>query len=103
MTATAYPHIQVDEKGVPHVAGTGVKVIEIALARLAWNWDAEQIQRNHPHLTLGKVHAALGYYYDHQGELDQDIARREGLVEEFFANLPPSPIRAKLKAASPPR
>ena len=28
-----------------------------------------------PHLTLAQLHAALAYYFDHQQEIDLDLAR----------------------------
>ena len=32
-----------------------------------------------PHLTLGQVHAALVYYFDHQKAIDREIARANDL------------------------
>lgn len=29
--------------------------------------------RQHPYLTLAETHAAMGYYFDHQAEIDQEI------------------------------
>ena len=76
MTATAYHHIEIDEHGVPWLADTRVKVIEIALDRLAYHWDAEEIHRQHPHLTLSSIHSALAYFYDHQEQIEQEIAEQ---------------------------
>jgi uncharacterized protein (DUF433 family) len=99
MTETAYRYVQIDDAGVPIVQGTGATVVEIALLRLAYGWEADQIQRQQPHLTLAQVHSALAYYYDHQDELDRDIDRRRRAADEFFARQGPSPARAKLLAA----
>ena len=41
---------------------------------LAYGWSADEISRQHPHLTLAEVHAAMGYYYDHQQEIDAEIS-----------------------------
>lgn len=30
----------------------------------------------HPYLTMGQIHSALAYYYDHEDELNKDIERR---------------------------
>jgi uncharacterized protein (DUF433 family) len=85
MPAVAYPHIELDAAGVPYLAGTRTKVIEVALDRLAHHWDADEIQRQHPHLSLGQIHSALAYYYDHQAEMDQAIAASLQRVEAIQA------------------
>jgi len=59
MPATDYAHIEIDERGVPRVVGTRMKVRQIALEHTAWNMDAEKILEGHPHLTLASVHSAL--------------------------------------------
>jgi len=41
------------------LTGTRTKVVELVLDHLAHHWDAEQIQREHPHLSLGQIHSAL--------------------------------------------
>ncbi len=99
MSSSAYPHIELTSDGVPLISGTRTKVVEIALDRLAHNWDAEEIRRHHPHLTLGQIHSALAYYYDHQDEIDRDIDRRLSQVKEIKEELGESPLRKKLKAA----
>jgi uncharacterized protein (DUF433 family) len=70
--ANPVPHIRLDEQGRPWVDDTNVKVIEVVLDHLAYGWNAEPIQENHPHLSLAQVHAALGWYYDRQTELDAE-------------------------------
>ena len=97
-TATGYPHIEVDETGMPHIGDTRFKVVQIVMDRLAYHWDADEIQRQHPHLTLGQVHSALAYYYDHEAEMDELIERRRREAQEILASLPESPVRAKLQA-----
>jgi uncharacterized protein (DUF433 family) len=97
MTKTDYQHIEL-RNGVPYLEGTQTKVIEVALDRLAHHWDGDEIHRQHPHLSLGQIYSALAYYYDHQEELDQDIARRMQEAEQIRKQLGESPIRLKLKA-----
>ncbi len=98
MAITASPHIEVNSQGVPCLAGTKTKVIEIALDRLAHHWDADEIQRQHPHLSLAQIYSALAYYYDHQAEIDREIDDQLQRVEKVRTDLGPSPIRQKLKA-----
>lgn len=98
MTVVAYPHIEITSDGVPLVAGTKTKVVEIVLDRLAHYWDAEEIHRQHPHLSMAQIYSALAYYHDHQAELDQDIADRLNKVDHIAADQPASAVRAKLRA-----
>lgn len=90
MTAVTTPHIVLDERGRPWVEGTNTKVVEIVLDKLAYGWSPEQIQENHPHLPLAKIHAAFTYYYDHQAEIDEEIERQLRFVDD---------MRAKAEAA----
>src|SRR3990172_5337918 len=98
MPTVGYPHIEVRSPGVPYVAGTQTKVVEIALDRIAHHWDADEIQRQHPHLSLGQIYAALAYYFDHQRELDEQIEEQVRSVEQSRAAAGESPVRAKLRA-----
>ena len=91
-TTTTSPHIHLDEQGRPWVDDTNVKVIEVALDHLAYGWNAETIQENHPHLSLAQVYAALAWYYDHQTEMDAEIDRQRDRVEALRAAAPPSAL-----------
>lgn len=98
MSTVSYPHIELTMSGEPILAGSQTKVLEIALDRLAHHWDADEIQRQHPHLELAQIHAALTYYYDHQDELDEQIAEQLRRVHELRERLGPSSLVAKLHA-----
>ena len=96
--ATAYEHIVTDERGVPLIEGTTTKVVELVLDVLAHGWSPDEIQFQHPHLTLGQIHSALAYYWDHKEELDGDIERRLERVEEIRREVGPSKLAERLKA-----
>lgn len=102
MATVDYAHISLDAQGVPVITGTRTKVVEIVLDHLAHGSDAREIHREFPHLSMGAVYSALAYYYDHQAEVDDDIARRLQKVKDIKAELDrlqgPSRIRLKLKA-----
>jgi uncharacterized protein (DUF433 family) len=98
MATVTYAHIEFIPKGVPYIAGTQTKVVEIALDRLAYHWDADEIHRQHPHLSLGQIYSALAYYYDHQTEMDREIDEQLLEVEKIKESLGESSIRLKLKA-----
>ena len=97
MATVDYAHIALDPANVPILSGTPIKVVEVVLDHLAHGSDAEEIQRQFPSLTLGQIHSALGYYYDHQEEVDRDIAQRIEKVGEIQSRLADSPLARKLK------
>ena len=88
--------IEIDDQGVAWIAGVNTKVIEVVLDKIAYGWSPEEMHLQHPHLSLAQIHAALSYYYEHQKELDSDIARRHEKVERMTAESADSPLRRKL-------
>jgi uncharacterized protein (DUF433 family) len=102
MATVDYPHISMNAAGVPILTGTQTKVVEIVLDHLAHGADAREIHREFPHLAIGEIYSALAYYYDHQAEMNADIARRLQKTDKIKGELDreqrPSPIRLKLKA-----
>jgi uncharacterized protein (DUF433 family) len=96
--ATAYEHIVINEAGVPLIEGTTTKVIELVLDVLAYGWSPDELQFQHPNLTLGQIHSALAYYWDHKEDLDGDIERRLERVEEIRRDIGPSQLVERLKA-----
>ena len=94
---TAYAHIELRDDGRPWLVGTQTKVLEVVLDRIAYHWDGDEIQRQHPHLTLGQIYSCLAYYYDHQSEMDRII---EVQIREFerLRSQQESRVLMKLKA-----
>ena len=95
---TAYEHIVLNEQEAPIIEGTTLKVVELILEMNAYGWSPQEWQFQHPYLTLGKVHAALAYYWDHAEELDRDIIRRAGKADYIRRAVGPSRLREKLHA-----
>lgn len=98
MAMIAAPHIKQDDRGVAWVDDTNVKVIEVVLDRLAYGWSPEEIHFQHPGLSLAQIHASLAYYYDHQTELDTEIAGQQEEVRRLREQAGESPLVARLKA-----
>jgi uncharacterized protein (DUF433 family) len=96
MATATLSQIEVDERGVARIAGTTIKVIEIALDKLAHGSSPEEMHFQYPHLSLAQIHAPLAYYYDHQLELDAEIQRRWFEVNELAARAAHSPLRQRL-------
>ena len=95
---TMYEHIEIDETGVPLIAGTTMKVVELVTSHLAYGWSPEELHFQYPHLTLGEIYAALAYYWDHKADMDADMMRRERYVEELRDEVGPSELTARLRA-----
>jgi uncharacterized protein (DUF433 family) len=95
---TGYQHIVLDQAGVPMIAGTSMKIVELVLDHKAYGWSPAELHLQHPYLSLGQIHSALAYYWDHQEELDQDIERRLREVDALQHTLKPSTLRERLKA-----
>ena len=94
---TTYEHVQIDAGGVPIIADTNMKVVELVMAQLAHGWSPEELHFQHPYLSLGQIHSALAYYWDHKEELDADIERRRQYAEEARREAGPSPLAHKLR------
>lgn len=100
LTETRYEHIVINDDGVPSIAGTTMKIAELITAQTAYGWSPEELRFQFPSLTLGQIHSALAYYWDHREELDRDIARRLAMAEERQHQAPPIPLRDRLRAQS---
>jgi uncharacterized protein (DUF433 family) len=98
MENASYPHIEQRPDGKLWLTGTQTKVIEVVLDRLAHHWDADEIQRQHPHLRLGQIHSCLAYYHDHQEALDSEIEQQLATVKDLRRQQGESALERKLKA-----
>jgi uncharacterized protein (DUF433 family) len=93
---TVYEHVKMNAKGCPVIGGTSMKVTELIVEKMAYGWSAEELHFQHPHLTLGQIHSALAYYWDHTEELDEDIAKRLNAVKALQSRSALSPLVRRL-------
>ncbi len=98
MVAVLNSLIELDERGIPWIVGANTKVVEVVLDKMAYGWSPEEMHRQHSHLSMAQIHAALSYYYEHQDEVDADIERRDRYVEELRAQQKNPLTRAELEA-----
>jgi uncharacterized protein (DUF433 family) len=68
LVETRYEHVVLDEDQVPLITGTTMKVIELVVAQTAYGWSPEELHFQYPQLTLGQIHSALAYYWDHKDD-----------------------------------
>ena len=94
---TKYQHIVLDN-GVPVISGTTMKVVELLAEKMAYGWSPEELHFQHSYLTLGQIHSALAYYWDHAAELEHDLETRLQSVEKMKQASRPSPLAARLKS-----
>lgn len=86
---TSHLDQRIDRHGVArvYVSGTRLRVQDIAAEHELEGLTPEQIVREFPHLSLGQVHAALSYYFDHReqilAEVQADALFAESLRERF--------------------
>ena len=97
MTTVMSGHIEVDENHVARIAGSRIKVIHLVMEKIANGWGPDEMQQNFPHLTLGQIHAALSYYYDHRAECDAQIESSARLADEMRASNPEGPFLKRIR------
>ncbi len=72
----SYPHIVCDPaiaNGKPVISGTRITVRCIA-GYYQMGMSVDEILTTLPHITPSQAHSALAYYFDHQGDVDKDLA-----------------------------
>ena len=98
MAAVISTHFEIDEQGIAWITGANVKVIEVALDKVAYGWSPEEMHSQHPNLSLAQIHSALAYYYEHQERLDAEMSRQERELEALAAQTPNRFSRRQLLA-----
>ena len=84
---TAHPHISKRKGyagGKPAIHGTRIKVSQIVIYHNEMGYSPAKILEMFPHLNLEKIYDALSYYYDHQEEIDRQIADEDRLAENLM-------------------
>lgn len=94
---TRYEHIELDDNRVPSIIGTTMKVVELVVEQQAYGWSPEELHFQHPYLTLGEIHSALAFYWDHREELDRDIHRRIERIDGLRSENQPSDLIERLR------
>jgi uncharacterized protein (DUF433 family) len=75
--------------GEARLSGTRIRVRDIATARDVAGLSPEEIAATvYPDLTLAQIYAALAYYEDHRGEIDEASQSETQRVEQFLKDHP---------------
>jgi hypothetical protein len=65
MIRTEYPHVLINPHGIPVVGQGQVPVAQLALEVVMLGLSPQEVQLLlHPHLTLGDIYVALGFFFD---------------------------------------
>ena len=102
-TADTYPHIGLATDGKVVIEGTRYTVEHIAAEQYFYGWSAEEIPRQHPHLTLVQIYAALTYYHDRSQHFDSEIREQLRDVDLIGSRQEPSLLGEKLRKAGEPQ
>src|SRR5262245_4873533 len=95
----SYPHIEKSEgnparlKRMPRI-----RVSQIVIDYLNHGWSADEICIHYPHLKLAEVHSAMAYYFDHQSEIDNEIAAEQQLINRSRDQSKPTAVETRLRA-----
>ncbi len=99
MLALSYPHIQkLDNQPARLQRLPRIRVAQIVMDYLAYGWSVEEICRQHLYLKPAEAHAAMGYYFDHQEEIDQEITQEWDQVQTSITQVARSPFYTRMKA-----
>ena len=82
--AEEYPYVDCNPEiagGKPIIAGTRITVRCIA-GYYQMGMSTDEILTTLAHLTPSQLHSALAYYFDHQDEVDSDLAESSDM--EFW-------------------
>lgn len=94
-----YPHIEKTGAAPAHLTRLPrIRVSQIVIDYLNNGWSADEICIHYPHLKQAEVHSAMAYYFDHQAEIDAEIAEEQKLIEESYKNSIPTELEKRLRS-----
>ena len=81
-----------------YIAGTRTRVQDVYALAEIHGLTPDQVIEQLPHLTLGQVHAALSYYFDHREQILNELREDEAFVRLIRAQTGPGPLEQRLSA-----
>jgi uncharacterized protein (DUF433 family) len=81
-----------------YISGTRTRVQDIYAMAEIHGLAPDNIVEQLPHLTLGQVHAALSYYFDHRDQILNELREDEEFVRMMRAQSGPGPLEQRLRA-----
>jgi hypothetical protein len=100
-SSTSYPHISKSGAEPARLENHPRLRVAMLVADYLWRgWSAEELVRHYPYLTLGEVHAALGYYFDHREEIDAELLEESRDADAWRKAHPTASELVRLKLAA---
>ncbi|WP_026102291.1 DUF433 domain-containing protein [Pleurocapsa sp. PCC 7319] len=96
-TTTEYKHILLDDRQVPFIKGTSMKVVELVTSVQAYGWSPEELHFQYPHLSMSQIYSALAYYWEYKEEIDADVKRRFEYSEKLRQDAGESTLAKRLR------
>jgi hypothetical protein len=75
-----------------------MKVSELVREHLGYGWSADELQEQHPYLTLGQIHATLAFFYDHQPDFEAQLRGQEDELTRLRERTGESSLQRRLRA-----
>jgi uncharacterized protein (DUF433 family) len=88
-----HPYITANKKlrgGEPVIAGTGIRVLDIAIRYELMGMSPEDIIIALPHVNLSQIHDALSYYYEHKYDIDskwKDAIKKTAAIKKIHPSI----------------
>lgn len=96
-------HIEIrqnrDQQDRAFIAGTRIRVQDIYAMSEIHGLTPGQIVEQLPQLSLGQVHSALAYYFDHREQILRELREDDEFVRAMRARTGPGPLEQRLKDA----
>ena len=74
--------------GKPRIAGTRIRVQDIYVWHETQGQSVDEIVSHFPQLSMGAVHAALAYFWDHRDEIMRQMREDEAFVADMKHRTP---------------
>jgi uncharacterized protein (DUF433 family) len=83
-----------------YIEGTRIRVSDIYGYSEIQGLAPDQIVEQLPHLSLGQVHAALSFFYDHREQVLAEIREDEEFVRLMRERTGPGPLEMKRRESA---
>jgi uncharacterized protein (DUF433 family) len=80
----------------PVIAGTGIKVSQVAHESTVLAWSEAEIHAAHPHLTLEQIRAAIEYSVQNPARIRAEWEESRRRIAEAEKRFPPQPERTQV-------